>query len=238
VGCSDDSDDTTSADSSIGKGGSVSDAAAGSGTTARTDSGVGAGMDASITRDAGPSADATAAAALTEGQVVGVAAAINMGEIQAGTLAQTKASTTPARDFASMMVTMHTAAQARQTALGIAPAASPTQTMVTTMATSTLQSLQSVPAGPEFDRAYIQSQVTMHTSARDLIDSTLLPNATTAALRDELTRTRGEVVMHLTEATSILSTLGDGGVTGGDAGTGADAGSDAGGADAGGDAGT
>jgi putative membrane protein len=96
------------------------------------------------------------------------------------------------------------------------------------LAMAALQALQGVPAGAAFDRAYIESQVTLHTSARNLIDSTLLPNATTSALRDELTRTRGEVVMHLNQATSILASLGDGGVTGGDAGA-ADASTDAGG---------
>ncbi|MDB4986288.1 MAG: hypothetical protein JWN04_1466 [Myxococcaceae bacterium] len=166
--------------------------------------------------DASATSLVDAATALTDNQIIGVASALNMGEINAGMLALTKASGASARDYANMMVTMHTAAQTRQTALGIAPATSPQQQSVMTMASTALQNLQNLPAGPNFDVAYLESQVMMHQSALALIDTVLLPSATTSALRDELTRTRGEVTTHLSEAQALLSS--DGGVRA-DAGT-------------------
>jgi putative membrane protein len=229
AGCSDD-------DSTDENGGSDSGVArdAGSDASTRSDGGLDSGvstMDSGLgTNEAG----ADASARLSEAQVVGVAAAINSGEIEAGMLAQTKGANAGVRDYAAMMVTMHQAAQQRQNALGVSPASSPVQTTVMTMATSTLQSLQSTPAGAGFDLAYTRSQVTMHTDALNIIDTVLLPSATTTALREELTRTRAEVVAHLSLANTLLLVVGDAGTaTSNDAGS--DAGSDAG--DAGGDAG-
>ncbi|MDB4972049.1 MAG: hypothetical protein JWN48_390 [Myxococcaceae bacterium] len=204
AGCSDDNDEPKDAG-----GGTRSDA--GADASVRSDG----GMDASSVVVTDASSDA-ATAVLSEAQVVGVAAAINAGEIGAAMVAQGKATTAAARDYAAMMIEMHTAAQQRQTALGITPTTSPQQTTVMTMASQTLQTLQSTPAGPGFDVTYLQSQVTMHNSALSLIDSVLLPSASTPALRAELTRARGEVVMHLTLAQGLLSA--DGGVVGGDAG--------------------
>jgi len=191
-GCSDD-EDTSGIDRR-----SPSDGGIGA---ARADGGVDGGLDAT---------GSDAAALLTEAQVVGVAAAINTGEIEAGTLAQTKATDAATRDFASMMVTMHTAAQARQSALGITPASSSQQSTVMSMSASALQALQTVPAGPSFDAAYLQSQIAMHTSALEIIDEVLRPSATTAALRSELTRTRGEVISHLSQARTLAGSR-DGG---------------------------
>jgi hypothetical protein len=134
IGCSDDDEDgggnNGTTDSGTG-GGTRNDAGADAG---QSNPGLdGGNIDSGTSRDGGGSSDASAAA-LTEAQVVGVAAAINMGEIQAGTLAQTKAVSTQAKDYASMMVTMHTAAQARQTALGVTPAASPVQAEAASLA--------------------------------------------------------------------------------------------------------
>jgi putative membrane protein len=203
-----------------------------------SDSGVrvDAGLDASTSLDATVApvdgGDATdAAIRLSEAQVIGVAAAINATEIEAATLAQARAVSTGARDYATMMIAMHTATQQRQAALGIAPAPSPAQTTVNTLAAAALQRLQSTPAGSAFDAAYLQSQYSLHGNARDLIDSLLLPSATTAALRDELNRTRGEVVTHLKLAEMALRTLYDAGVPTNDGGLfgGLDGGADAGG---------
>jgi putative membrane protein len=214
VGCSDDDDVGSVGDG--GGGGNRPDA--GLDASTRSDG----GLDAS-----GPGVDAEidgAIIVLTEAQVVGVAAAINAGEINAGMVAQTKAVSAAAKDYAAMMITMHTATQQRQTALGIAPAASTEQQAVMAMAADALQSLQSLPAGLMFDNAYLQSQVSMHQSALLLIDQILLPSSSTAALRDELTRTRGEVAAHLVEARELY---GDAGIDNGAITT--DAGLDAGG---------
>lgn len=171
-----------------------------------------AGMDSSLPSDAGLDAAGDAAVALTEPQVLGVAKAVNDGEIMAGQLAQTKGTLTPVKDFASMMVTMHTAANSRQMALGT-PAPSAVMTTVQTLASTALTALNTAPMGTQFDLAYTSSQVEMHDMTLNLIDMVLLPNATSAALRSELTTTRSEVQAHLNQARALLDELrGDGGV--------------------------
>jgi putative membrane protein len=191
----------------------------GNGEETVSDAGADAGRDASIDASLRPdggldatTADAArdAAIALTEAQVVGIATTINTGEIEAGMLASTKATSDDVREFASMMVTMHGAANTRAAALGVAPATSTPMTQLMMMSTATLQALTASPQGAQFDQAYVQSQVTMHQEALTTFDSLLLPNATTPALVSELTRTRGEVAMHLSQARGLLEDV-DGG---------------------------
>ena len=156
---------------------------------------------------------------LTEPQIVGVAAAVNAGEIQAATLAQSKGTSPEVRAYAQAMITMHTAAQQRQSALGVSPQPSPTRVKVEGAAATAQQILTVTPAGSLFDEAYIRSQVEMHAMTRDLIDDVLLPSATTPALRNELTQTRSEVEMHLEQARAISDgTTADAGTATGDAG--------------------
>jgi putative membrane protein len=166
-------------------------------------------MDASQ-GDAARDAALDAAVALTEAQVVGIATTINTGEIEAGTLAQTKGTSADVKEFASMMVSMHGAANTRAAALGITPAPSAPMSGVMQMSTNTLQTLNSLSPGAEFDRNYLQSQVVMHMAALTTFDTVLLPNATTPALVAELQRTRGEVATHLNQARTLIGSL-DGG---------------------------
>jgi putative membrane protein len=217
VGCGDDDgDDDVSDDGGRPDSGTSTTSDGGMDASTRMDGGSDGGRDAAL--DATTSSP-DAAARITEPQVVGVTSAINAGEIQAGTLASEKAVSGPAIDFAEMMVTMHTAAQQRQSALGIAAAPSPQRTAVESAAMTAQQMLMNTPAGPGFDLAYLESQVTMHLMALELIDEVLLPSATTQALRNELTGTRAEVAMHLAQARDLVSRARDGGLPAADAGT-------------------
>jgi putative membrane protein len=188
VGCSDDDDEGTQHNDAGG---------------ARLDASV--GSDGSIDARAN---SADAALAMTEPQVVGLAIAINDGEIMAGQLAATKATNQAVKNYASMMVAMHTAADQRAAALGIAPATSTPASEVQRMTTLVLQALQNTPASAEFDSSYVESQIVMHMAALHAFDSMLIPNASTPALKAELTSTRSEVQTHLDEAQALR---GDGG---------------------------
>ena len=183
---------------------------------------------------AGPDTAAPDAAALLgEPQVLGVMLAANTGEVTQGTVAQTSAVDPTVRTFADEMVTDHTAANTRANALAqqlaLAPAASPVSMQLENESAATVAALQPL-TGAAFDRAYIDAQVTGHTKVLSLIDTVLLPSATTPALAQELQAMRLSVSTHLTEATAIQAQLaadagvpGDGGVTpvdGGDAAAG------------------
>jgi len=200
VGCGDDSGDDDSGDGGTDSG---MDASADGGIDAGRSDG---GLDGSVT------VLPDGAVQLTEAQILGVATSANAGEISAGMVAQRKGDSAAVRDFGTMMVMMHTAAQQRQGALGIQAASSSVSATLDTMNAATLENLNAASPGPMFDLTYLDAQIAAHTSVRNLIDSALLPSATTAALRDELTRTRGEVVSHLAMAQALVSALRDAGV--------------------------
>jgi len=184
-----------------------------------TDGGAGSTgtNDASIviSGDAGADGDA---ATLSDAQIFGVLAWESRGEINVANLAPTRASDPQVLAFAQMMITDHTQALNRGTALastyGLTPAASPTSQSLDASAASTVATLTAL-SGPTFDRAYIQSQVDMHTTVLRLIDEQLLPSATLPQLRSELTTTRAAVVQHLGNAQTIAQSIADGGVEAG-----------------------
>ncbi len=61
--------------------------------------------------------------------------------------------------------------------------------------------------GAEFDKAYVDNEVTYHQSVIDALDKTLIPNAKNAQLEDTLVKTRPAFVAHLEHAKQIQQTL-------------------------------
>ncbi len=58
-----------------------------------------------------------------------------------------------------------------------------------------------------FDRIYINQQVTMHQRTLDLINGALIPNAKNEELRSFLTHTREQVTRHLQDAKTLQSKI-------------------------------
>lgn len=203
AGCGDDDgDDNNPRDS----GPSASDSGAG-------DAGRDGGLDASANLDASTDASSQAdAGRLSDNQIVGVTNAVNNAEISAGMLAAQKGTTQSVKAFATLMVSDHQAANARQTALGITAAPSTLRQGLEATAMSVMASLTNASMGLVFDRLYIQSQVDMHTMTLQTIDNELLTDVMSTALRNDLTLVRASVAMHLTRAQEILTSLGDAGV--------------------------
>jgi putative membrane protein len=140
---------------------------------------------------------------LTDGQVVGAAAAANQGEITVANAYLARGQNPAARDFAVQMQTEHAATLARQDALarslGLSPDPSEIQAYLRTFAEQTAAFVTA--AEPvRVDRLYADSQVEMHEQVLQILDRQLLPSATIPALRDELVRMRADVAAHLEEA--------------------------------------
>lgn len=150
-------------------------------------------------------------AARSDGEVVAALATIDHGEIEQGRLAQSNATDPDVRDFGARMVSMHTDATARMSALarqqGINPDETDESRRLAAAATSVLQTLQGM-RGADFDRAYIDAQVTQHTEALQKIDQVLLPRAQNAALRVAIRDdVRPMVASHLDRAREIQSRM-------------------------------
>jgi predicted outer membrane protein len=177
---------------------------------------------------------------LTDGQVAGVMIEANSGEISAGGIADSRAVSAAVRAFAAMMVNDHTTAnQNLATVLqqaGITASDSPDRRSVAEDATDTAMMLWATTTAA-FDLAYVQSQVTMHTTVLHLLDGRLIPSTQSQALKTELQMERSAVMIHLTAAQQLQAQLTGG--AGGAGGAGAGGSGGAGGAGGrGGSAGT
>jgi putative membrane protein len=144
--------------------------------------------------------------AMSDAEVVAVAMALNSGEVMTSEPAQTRASSQAVRNFAAMMITDHTAANQRLTALGITPQPNLLSQQLTQAATQLTQSLSTL-TGAAFDRAYMDAQLQLHQTALTLLEEELIPEAEAAALRAELELMRTSVIAHLDMATNIRAQL-------------------------------
>jgi putative membrane protein len=204
----------------LGAGGSFAGGGSSGGTGGSSGSSGGVGGSSGSSGGASGDAGASDAGALSDDQVGGVAFELNSGEAMIGMLASSRAMRAEVKSFASTMVNDHSAAVAKLTALfkatGITPAQSPDRAMVAAEAMATIAMLTPL-NGAAFDSAYMASQVKMHTDALMMLDTKLLPAATNAQLKSELTSMRATVAAHLMMAKQIQGGGSDGGA--GDSGT-------------------
>ena len=147
-----------------------------------------------------------AQAALTDNQILGFTHAANLGEIEQGRLAQTKAKESKVKAFAAMMVKEHTDADTKGQAIAkktnLKPEPSPATDSLKTDAEAVTKSLKSE-AAADFDKAYVDSQVTEHKAVLDSIDQKLIPAATNADLKGYLANVRTAVATHLQHAEDL-----------------------------------
>ena len=143
---------------------------------------------------------------LTDNQILGFTHAANVGEIEQGRLAQTKAKDSKVKAFAAMMVKDHTDADNKGKALAkkanLKPEASPTTESLKTGAEAATLTLKSE-MGADFDRSYVDTQVKEHQEVLDTLDQKLIPSATNADLKTYLADVRAAVAMHLQHAEDL-----------------------------------
>ncbi|MDF1504918.1 DUF4142 domain-containing protein [Roseisolibacter sp. H3M3-2] len=129
--------------------------------------------------------------------------AINAGETEASTVAATKAQHAEVRRYAQAMLAAH-----RQPALDRGIEAAGTNSAndlivpLTDAHRKTMQQLQSLDAGPAFDRAYMTAQVQAHEGALQALERAETA-AGDATLVDRVRRAQGDVERHLAEARRV-----------------------------------
>jgi putative membrane protein len=89
----------------------------------------------------------------------------------------------------------------------IQPAPSSTTTEIQNLDTSTMTSLQSM-SGADFDRAYLDSEISHHRWVISQLDNSMIPQARDKALQNYLKAGRKLEAAHLQEAERIRATLG------------------------------
>ena len=154
-------------------------------------------------------AGSAAMGARSDANIVALLHESNVGEIQAGTLAQQRATNSAVKSFAQQMVTEHTTLDQRGNALaqqaGIAPAL-PDSTLPNQQRQEASQ-LQGA-TGSGFDRAYIAQQVAAHQRTLALVDASI-PIAQNAQLKTMLqSEVRPRVAAHLQTAQNLQRQVG------------------------------
>ena len=149
-------------------------------------------------------------AAPTDPQIAMIAVTADNVDIEAGKLAAEKSSNPKVKQFAHMMVTDHTSVNKKATALAkklnLTPEESDTSRSLKSDGDKTLEKLRGL-SGAEFDKAYIDNEVTYHEAVIKAVTDTLIPNAKNAELK-KLLESAGPVFnSHLTHAKELQSSL-------------------------------
>lgn len=170
-------------------------------TLAAADTSMNAGAGASTAMNA----PAAAPAPMTDAGIFAMLAAANQGEIDAGKIAESQATSAAVKSFAHDMVIAHTAmlnsGDMLAKRLKITPDAAAADS-IKAMNQSAGAALNSATKGPAFDSAYVNSQVAGHQYVLDMIKRAQ-GAAQNAELKSALTATEPKVQAHLDRIKSI-----------------------------------
>ena len=159
----------------------------------------------------GAAADATAAkAGPTDAQIAAIVVAANTVDINAAKLASKMSKNAKVRAFAKSMIKDHTgnnkAAVALVTKLGVTPEENDTSKSLTDGGQKNTDNLKTL-KGKDFDKAYVDNEVTYHQAVVDAIDNTLIPSAKNEDLKALLTKTSPVIKEHLEHAKMLQSSM-------------------------------
>jgi len=153
-----------------------------------------------------PSADAGP----TDAQIAHIVVTANQVDINAGKLAESKGSDKEVKGFGKQMVTDHTGVNKEATALvkklKVKPEDNPTSKSLMSGGEDNLKKLKAL-KGKDFDKAYIDNEVTYHQAVLDAIDKTLVPNAKNEELKGLIVKVRPAFVAHLEHAKTMQASL-------------------------------
>jgi putative membrane protein len=156
-------------------------------------------------------ASSAPAQTVTDAQIASIVVTANQVDIDAGKLAASKATNPEVKKFGQQMVADHTGVNKQATALvtklKVTPEDNPTSQSLKTDGDKNLANLKGL-TGAEFDKAYIDNEVTYHQAVIDALDKTLIPSAQNAELKALLVKVRPAFVAHLEHAKMIQSSLG------------------------------
>ena len=156
------------------------------------------------------SASAATSGGPSDAEIAAIVVTANQVDIDAGKLAASKSSSKQVKEFAQLMVTDHTgvnkSATELVTKLKVKPEESATSKSLKSAGEETLKRLKGL-KGAQFDRAYVDNEVTYHQTVLDAVDKTLIPSAKNAELKALLVQVRPAFVAHLEHAKHLQATL-------------------------------
>ncbi len=145
-----------------------------------------------------------------DAQIAGIVVAANMVDIDAGKMATGRAQGKDVKQFAQQMVTDHTGVNKQASALvqklKLTPQESATSKNLKDAGKANEDRLKSL-KGKDFDKAYVDNEVTYHQAVIDALDKTLIRSANNSELKDLLVKVRPAFVAHLEHAKQIQLSL-------------------------------
>src|SRR5687768_4239061 len=155
-------------------------------------------------------AAAVSAQGVNDAQIASIVVTANQVDIDAGKLAESKATNAEVKEFARRMVVDHTGVNKSATDLAaklqVTPQDNPTSQSLKAGGEKNVSSLKGL-SGAAFDKAYVDHEVTYHQQVLDALDKTLIPNAKNEELKSLLVKTRPAFVAHLEHAKHLQSSL-------------------------------
>jgi putative membrane protein len=150
------------------------------------------------------------AQAPNDAQIAAIVVTANQVDIDAGELAKSKSNNKEVKEFAQRMITDHSgvnkAATDLVTRLKVKRQENPTSASLKKGGDETLSRLTRL-KGAEFDKAYVDNEVTYHQTVLDALDKTLIPSAKNEELKALLVKVRPAFVAHLEHAKHLQSAL-------------------------------
>src|SRR5581483_2455045 len=146
-----------------------------------------------------------------DAQIAAIVVTANQVDIDAGKLAESKASNPEVKAFGKQMVADHTGVNKQATdlvtKLGVKPEDNPTAESLKSGGEDNLKQLRTL-NGAAFDKAYVDHEVAYHQQVLDALDKTLIPSAKNEQLKALLVKVRPAFVAHLEHARQLQSSLG------------------------------
>jgi putative membrane protein len=146
-------------------------------------------------------------------QIASIVVTANQVDIDAGKLAESRATNAEVKAFARLMVTDHAAVNKSATDLAgklkVTPQDNPTSESLKSGGDKNLAHLRML-TGTAFDRAYVDQEVAYHQQVIDALDKTLIPGAANAELKALLIKVRPAFVAHLEHAKRLQSSMAKG----------------------------
>lgn len=147
---------------------------------------------------------------LADPEVAHVAVTANSIDIELAKLAQSRTSNPDVKQFATTMITDHSAVNAQATALatklGVTPRDNEVSQSLLKGAAEARAMIEPL-KGSAFDKAYIDREVAYHQAVLDALDGLLIPSASNAELKKLLVDVRPAIATHLEHAKKLQSSL-------------------------------
>ena len=154
--------------------------------------------------------DKASASVPTDAQIAMIVVVADTVDVDYGKLAVKRTINQAVKEFAETMIRDHTAVNDKAIALakklGVTPEESDTSKRLKSNGEKELAKLKAL-TGAEFDKAYVDNEVSYHEAVIGLLDKTLIPNTSNAELKSLLESGRPIFVAHLEHAEKLRASL-------------------------------